>query len=122
MHAKRGEELTQKVAAELKPGFHVNSNSPNDDYLIPLKLTWGKGPLEAGQVLYPQPQSVHMQFSQKPVSIFSGVFEIQTKFKVASDAAPGMSFVNGQLRYQACNDRECLPPKTLDVQFAVDVQ
>jgi len=30
--------------------------------------------------------------------------------------------MNGKLRYQACNDKECLPPKTIDVQFAVDIQ
>jgi len=40
----------------LQPGFHVNSNMPGDDYLIPIKLTWNKDPLEAGQVTYPKPQ------------------------------------------------------------------
>lgn len=122
VHAKRGEALTEHLSAELPPGFHVNSNAPADEYLIPLKLTWGKGPLEVEQVVYPQPQFVHLAFSQKPVSIFSGKFEIATKFKTPASAAPGITFMNGKLRYQACNDKECLPPKTVDVQFGVDVQ
>jgi thiol:disulfide interchange protein DsbD len=122
VHAKRGQEVTAPITAELQAGFHVNSNQPADEYLIPLKLTWVKGPLETVQVLYPKPQMEHFAFSQKPVSIFSGKFEIVTKFKTAPAAQPGMALMNGKLRFQACNDRECLPPKTVDVQFTVDVQ
>jgi hypothetical protein len=122
VHAKRGQEVTAPITAELQAGFHVNSNQPADEYLIPLKLTWVKGPLETVQVLYPKPQMEHFAFSQKPVSIFSGKFEIVTKFKASAGAQPGMALMNGKLRFQACNDRECLPPKTVDVQFTVDVQ
>ena len=122
VHAKRGQEVTAPITAELQTGFHVNSNQPADEYLIPLKLTWVKGPLETVQVSYPKPQMEHFAFSQKPVSIFSGKFEIVTKFKASATAQPGMALMNGKLRFQACNDRECLPPKTVDVQFTVDVQ
>jgi thiol:disulfide interchange protein DsbD len=122
VHAKRGQEVTAPITAELQAGFHVNSNQPADEYLIPLKLTWVKGPLETVQVSYPKPLLEHFAFSQKPVSIFSGKFEIVTKFKTAPAAQPGMALMNGKLRFQACNDRECLPPKTVDVQFTVDVQ
>jgi Disulphide bond corrector protein DsbC len=122
VHAKRGQEVTAPITAELQAGFHVNSNQPADEYLIPLRLTWVKGPLETVQVMYPKPQMEHFAFSQKPVSIFSGKFEIVTKFKTAPAAQPGMALMNGKLRFQACNDRECLPPKTVDVQFTVDVQ
>src|SRR5450631_1729303 len=112
VHAKRGQEVTAPITAELQAGFHVNSNQPADEYLIPLRLTWVKGPLETVQVMYPKPQMEHFAFSQKPVSIFSGKFEIVTKFKTAPAAQPGMALMNGKLRFQACNDRECLPPKT----------
>ena len=122
VHAKRGQEVTAPVTAELEAGFHVNSNQPADEYLIPIKLTWVKGPLETVQVIYPKPQLEKLAFSEKPVSIFSGKFEIVTKFKASPAAQPGMAFMNGKLRFQACNDKECLPPKTVDVQFTVDVQ
>jgi thiol:disulfide interchange protein DsbD len=122
VHVKRGEEVSQKLTLELKPGFHVNSNAPADEYLIPLRLTWGKAPLEAGQIAWPKPEFQHYAFSEKPVSVFSGQFEILTHFKAPSDATPGFAMMNGKLRYQACNDKECLPPKTIDVQFAVDIQ
>ena len=121
VHAKRGQEVTAPITADLQAGFHVNSNQPADEYLIPLKLTWVKGPLDTVQVIYPKPQMEKLAFSEKPVSIFSGKFEIVTKFKASPSAQPGMAFMNGKLRFQACNDKECLPPKTVDVQFTVDV-
>jgi hypothetical protein len=33
-----------------------------------------------------------------------------------------MATIQGKLRYQACNERECLPPKTLDVQVPMDIE
>ena len=36
-------------------------------------------------------------------------------------AVPGTYRVHGELRYQACNDRACFPPKTLPVAFDVKV-
>lgn len=122
LRVKRGQEVTQSIVAELRAGFHVNSNQPADEYLIPLKLTWLKGPLEAAQILYPKPLLENFAFSQKPVSVFSGKFEIKTKFRAAASTQPGMALSNGKLRFQACNDKECLPPKTVEIQFAVDIE
>ena len=30
--------------------------------------------------------------------------------------------LNGKLRYQACNNKECLPPRTVDVRVTLDIQ
>ena len=61
------------------------------------------------------------RFSQKPLSVFTGDFQIITKFKVAANAAAGPATLTGKLRYQACNDSMCLPPKTLDVSLQVEI-
>ena len=110
------------MKAELRAGFHVNSNAPADEFLIPLKLTWSKEPLETEQVTYPKPQFEKFDFSPKPVSIYSGTFEIVTRFKAPASAPPGPGVMTGKLRYQACNNKECLPPRNVDVRFTVDLQ
>lgn len=122
LQAKRGETLTAKVHAQLTPGYHCNSNTPSEDYLIPLKLTWKAEPLDAPEVSYPKPQMAKFEFSPTPVSIYSGEFDITTKFKVPAKAPNGPAIISGKLRYQACNDRMCLPPKTVDVPLTVDIQ
>jgi thiol:disulfide interchange protein DsbD len=119
---KRGSSGEVILKAVLRPGFHVNSDKPADEYLIPLKLTWAKEPLQAEQVVYPKPQTEKYEFSATPLSVFSGSFEIVTRFKAPTAAAPGAAMMNGKLRYQACNNKECLPPKNLDIAVTVDVQ
>ena len=120
--ARRGSEFTLKVPLHLKAGFHVNSNTPADEYLIPLRLTWAPGVVHAEQVTYPKPQLENYSFSPKPVSVFSGTFVIETRFRVPAEARPGSAKISGKLRYQACNNKECLPPKTIEVEAPVDVQ
>ncbi|HYL35672.1 MAG TPA: protein-disulfide reductase DsbD domain-containing protein [Bryobacteraceae bacterium] len=122
LNIKRGGTAELRLKAELRPGFHVNSNAPADEFLIPLKLTWAKEPLESEQVAYPKPQFEKYDFSANPVSVFSGVFEIVTRFKAPAAATPGLAQMTGKLRYQACNNKECLPPRTLDVRFTANLE
>ena len=122
LNIKRGSTAELKLKAQLQPGFHVNSNAPADEYLIPLKLTWAKEPLETDQVTYPKPDLEKYAFSTKPVSVFSGNFEIVTRFKAPASAPPGLAIIAGKLRYQACNNKECLPPRTIDLRATVNVE
>jgi hypothetical protein len=119
--AKAGTTIESKLPLELRTGYHVNSNTPSDAYLIPLKLTWNDGPVTASAVVFPKPSMEKYSFSEKPLSVFSGRFEITTKFSVPAGAALGPITIPGKLRYQACNDRMCLAPKTVDVALQFNV-
>jgi len=119
---QRGSAGEVKIKAQLQPGFHVNSNTPSEEYLIPLKLTWAKEPLVAGEIVYPKPQMEKYDFSPTPLSVFSGNFEIVTHFKAPAEARNGPAMMSGKLRYQACNNRECLPPRTVDIAVSLDIQ
>jgi len=119
--AKPGETASATLTITVAPGYHANSNKPVDSYLIPLQLTWNPGPLTAASVVFPKPQIQKLGFSAKPVSVFTGNFDIVTKFKVAGDATPGSSTVTGKLHYQACDDRSCLPPATIEVALPVAI-
>jgi thiol:disulfide interchange protein DsbD len=117
--AKAGETTNATLSITIASGYHANSNKPVDPYLIPLQLTWNSGPLTAASVVFPKPQIRKLGFSTKPASVFTGNFDVVTRFRVASDAAPGTSTVTGKLHYQACDDRSCLPPANIDVAVPV---
>src|SRR5205823_777232 len=121
INAKAGSETPVKIVAQLKSGYHCNSDKPSEDYLIPLKLTWTPAPLEVAQIVYPQAQMEKYAFSEKPLSVYTGDFEILTKFKVPASAPPGPAILTGKLRYQACTDRMCLPPKSVDISLPITV-
>jgi hypothetical protein len=119
--AKRGGEAKLKLTLKLKDGYHVNSHTPNDDYLIPLRISWERGPLEPIETVFPKPRLEKYPFSAKPVSVFSGAFEVTARFRVAASAPAGIMALSGKLRYQACTETMCLPPKTIDVKAPVEV-
>ena len=118
----RGGEVTETLKFQLKPGYHVNSNKPNEEYLIPIRLTWDSALAESVSVQYPKPATEKTEFSEQPLSVYTGDFEIVTKFRRAAKASPGPGFLNGKLRYQACNDKMCLPPKTLEIKVPLIVE
>ncbi|MGD0666107.1 MAG: protein-disulfide reductase DsbD domain-containing protein [Bryobacteraceae bacterium] len=121
--AARGAAVEAKIPVTVDPGFHVNSNHPSEDYLIPLKLTWTSlGALEGGTVAYPAATMEKYEFSDRPLSVFSGAFSLTVSFKVSAKAPPGPGIATGKLRYQACNSNTCYPPKSAEVSVAYQVQ
>ena len=117
---KRGEPAKQILKAVILPGFHVNSDKPRDEFLIPLKLTWDSGPLEAKSVSYPKPEE--MELNGQKMVVYTGTVPLETEFLVAKDAPKGTATVTGKLKYQACNSQMCFRPSTLDVHFAVVIE
>lgn len=122
VRAKHGETVTAKIRAQLQPGYHCNTNLPTDEYMIPLKLTWKADPLVVAKVTYPKGQMEKYEFSDKPISVYTGDFDITTEFSVPAKAPSGPAIISGKLRYQACNHSMCFPPKTVDVPLSVEIQ
>lgn len=121
--AKRGAAVEVKIPATVMTGYHVNSNTPSEEYLIPLKLTWtATGALENGTVTYPKPSLEKYDFTEKPLSVYTGNFDLVAHFKVAPNATAGPGSAVGKLRYQACSSRACYPPKTIEVRVPYQVQ
>ena len=120
---KRSATVQTRVPVSVAAGFHVNSNTPSEDYLIPLKVTWTSlGALEGGQVAYPKPALEKYEFAEKPLSVYTGNFDLGVSFKVAANASAGPGMATGKLRYQACNSNTCFPPKTVDIAVSYQVQ
>jgi DsbC/DsbD-like thiol-disulfide interchange protein len=119
----RGASVQAKIPVTVMTGYHVNSNKPNEEYLIPLKLTWtATGALEGGAITYPTPQQEKYEFSEKPLSVYTGNITLVANFKVAANAPAGPGAAAGKLRYQACSNKACYPPKTIDVSVPYQVQ
>ena len=109
-----GEEVRVPLLVRIRPGYHINSDKPAEDYLIPTQIVWDAAPLQVVRVEYPEPEIVTYDFSEKPLSVYSGEIEIVTILEAPAKAAPGES-LKGRLHYQACNDKACLAPTSTDI-------
>ena len=114
--ARLGLEVT------LDPGFHVNSNTPLDDLLIPTVLTLDPpdGFVLAG-VAFPDAILLEQVGAEDPLAVFEEEFLIGATLRVDGSLAPGIYAIPGTLRYQACNDRMCFNPTNAQIQFDLRV-
>lgn len=119
---RRGEQASLRLPVKMAPGYHVNSNTPSEDYLIPLRLSWDAQPLQVEGVAFPKPVMEKYTFAAKPLSVFTSDFVIETRFLAPASAQPGLAMALGKLRYQACTEKFCLPPKTLEVRLPVEIR
>jgi hypothetical protein len=62
------------------------------------------------------------QPNEKPLSIYTGNFEISVNFKVAANAQAGPGIAVGMLGYQACSNKACYPPKKIELKIPYQVQ
>jgi thiol:disulfide interchange protein DsbD len=107
---------TEAVAeVTIAPGWHVNAHAPRDEFLIPTTLAFSPPPGQsAGAVTWPAPVEHTLAFSPgKPLLLYEGTLRLMAP--LTGTPAAGSPPLRASLRYQACNDSTCLPPRTLDL-------
>lgn len=113
-----------RVAAlvTIEHGWHVNSHKPSFEYLIPtvLDLTLPAGwPQETVQ--YPAAKMKTFSFEPKPLAVYDGDVVMLASVQVPKEVKKGTYPVDASLRYQACNDTQCLPPVTAEARIQLTV-
>lgn len=118
-------ELSAKIAFQfqLEPEWHINSNKPLDEFLIPTELTFEENPLvQIKKVIYPPSKEVKLSFSEEPLSVFENDFLVGIELIVLPDAQTVNTIeLTGTLKYQPCNDRQCLPPSSIPVKISLNI-
>ena len=119
-----GQSTTAEFRFHVAEGYHINSSKPKSDLLIPteLKLQALPSPLAINNFQYPAGKDLTLSFDPtEHLSVYSGDFSVRAQLAAARTAAPGHYQLAGELRYQACSDRACYPPKKLPVGLEVEV-
>ena len=60
-------------------------------------------------------------FSEKPLAVYEGEARIKFALKVRPGARAGGQTLRARVRYQACDDAQCYPPKTVETGIPVRV-
>lgn len=116
--ASRNKAVTVDVIATLKPGYHVNSNvSPT----YPLKVALAdNGAAVLDSVKFPAPKK--HTIAGETLSVFDGDIRLRLTFKVAPNAPVGRTMLTSKLSYQACDDRACLRPDSIELKLPLDIR
>lgn len=104
-------------------GFHINSNKPHSELLIPTVLKLDVPQPVAVELQYPAGEDQTFPFSpQEKLNVYSGDFAIDAVLKAPAKMAAGTYTVTGELRYQACDRNACYPPRSEPVKFQIVVK
>jgi cytochrome c biogenesis DsbD-like protein len=121
--ARRAAQTSVRLDFRVAPGFHINSNTPKSEFLIPTALKMNPPTdIVLGKTDYPQGKDLSFPFSpDEKLNVYSGDFAIRVSVHPLHSVVPGKYVMHGLLRYQACDNAQCFPPKTLPVNFEVKV-
>ena len=121
--AQRAKATMVELNFRVPVGYHVNSNTPKSEFLIPTALKMDlPTDIILGKIEYPAGADMSFPFSpDEKLSVYSGDFTIAVAVHPLHSVVPGKYVMRGVLRYQACDNAACYPPKNLPVSFEVKV-
>jgi len=117
-----GETVQLAVVVDVEEGWHVNAHKPRDPYLIPtvLELALPEG-FAVGRMAYPAPVMYEVEGFPEKLAVYGGQFVIGAELRTDPDAKPDAYTISLTLRYQACNDRQCMMPTQVKGAAAIKV-
>ncbi len=102
-----------RIAARvtIDPGWHVNSHTPTFQWLIPteLRLELPDG-WTAAKIHYPPQKLKTFAFEDEPLAVYDGQVVILADLVVPESVAQDQVQVTGELSFQSCDNKQCLPP------------
>lgn len=122
------EEIQAGTSAEgelvviLKKGWHINSNKPIQEFLIPTAINFSPiSGIKIDEITYPTAKKIKFPFATVEMMVYDGT--VQIKFKITPEKTLKVSKgeLSGTLTYQACDTKTCLSPakKEFKISFSV---
>ncbi len=119
--AKQSSQLKIAVKAAIQDTWHINSNKPNEDFLIRSELISSDQKFPFAKVVYPLAKELKFEFSELPVSVYDGEIVIGALIQIDKTIPEGEYRIPIKLKYQACNDQTCMPPTSVSDTLVISV-
>jgi hypothetical protein len=119
-----GRSTPVRFTFHVLPPYHINSSKPLAEELIPTQLHFSLpgNDIVIGKIQYPA--GVLKSFPFDPttkLSVYSGDVVVRGLVVATASGSTGTYTVHGELKYQACDNNACYPPKKLPFTFNVKV-
>ena len=107
---------------DIAPGWHINTNPAQPAFLIPTAVSLkSKHGTTVVDVVYPAGHEFQLQGFDEPLRVYEKQVLIRATLAVPAVAAMKTEELEFEIRYQACNDRTCEPPKKIKFNASIPV-
>lgn len=100
----------------LKSKWHINTGSPELDFLIPTRLT-ADTPLRLQKVDYPSGTPFSFAFSDRTINVYKNDLVLTALASLPGNLTQDTLTRRLTLSYQPCSRRQCLPPEKLPIPY-----
>ncbi len=120
--AQSGRQFSVAIDVQIQNDWHINSNKPHDQFLIPTALRIASSDAyKIKRITFPEHILKRLAFSDTPLAVFEGNFFVQFEGTITSETDSVVN-VAGTFYYQGCNDQVCLPPTEIPFSLKIPVQ
>jgi len=117
----RGKPARATVVLSIPGGLHANSSRPGSEYAIPTTVRASSSGAKIGPVAYPRGRNRKFSFSESTINVYEGRPAFTFNVTVPANSTTKTVKVNVSVKYQACNDEVCYPPKTKEMTLTAKV-
>ncbi len=116
-----GEDLQLAVVVEIEEDWHINTENPGDEFMVPTSVEWQlpEGWPEVTQT-FPAGEEITFDFSETPLRVWQERAVLVGTVSVPLDAA-GPMILSVSVTAQACNNSQCLPPLAVTATLEAEV-
>ena len=118
----RGGSARGTIVLNIPAHLHVNSNKPASQYAIPTTVRLTATGATVTGVTYPKGKNRKFQFSPDLINVYEGTVRFPFTVRVPANYRGRTITVKAAVRYQACTDEVCYPPKTQNVTLTARVR
>ena len=117
-----GSEFKLALKVNIEEKWHINSNKPYEDFLIPTEILLDDTTnFTIVKSAYPKAKDYKFGFSENPLAVLEGEIFIGTLIKVNDNIQAGVYNLIVNLDYQACNEMSCLAPTSAADTIQIEV-
>lgn len=120
--AVRGKTTRGSVVLSIPGNLHVNSNRPDSQYSIPTTVRLTATGARVSGPTFPRGVNRKFAFSENTINVYEGTVRFPFTVTVPAGFKGNTIRVRAVVRYQACTNEVCYPPRTKEVMLTAQVR
>lgn len=111
---ERGGKCPVAIELTISEPWHINANPSSPDFLVPTEIKLkSEQKIKMTKVKYPEHELLVVPGSDMPYHVYGRKVIIYALLETDAAEEIEKAELEIRIRYQACNDRECLPPEEI---------
>lgn len=120
--AQKGKATRGAIVLSIPAGLHVNSNRPASEYAIPTTVRLSAAGARVSGPTFPRGVNRKFQFSESTINVYEGTVRFPFTLTVPAGFRGDTVRVRVVVKYQACTDEVCYPPRTKEITLTARIR